>query len=72
MGTKKQNGTKFKLWQNLKTQNSNCYRNQIVTKLQTLNCDKTQKLKKGEQTHIVTKVKNSICDKTQSIAKLKT
>ena len=55
-----------------KTQNSNCYRNQIVTKLQHLNCDKTQKLKKGEQTQFVTKVKNSICDKIQSFAKLTT
>ena len=43
----------------------------MVTKLENLNWDKTQKLKKGEQTQLMTKVKNSICDKAQSIAKLK-
>ena len=45
-----------------------------MTKLKNLNCDKTKKIKFGQnsKTTIVTKLTNSICDKTQIMTQLKT
>ena len=51
---------------NLKFYNSKI---QNVTKLKNSNCDKTQKLKSGQNTttQIMTKLKNSNFDKTQKL-----